>query len=147
MKKLILILTLAFLSQFAAAQSNELFKKDVIRMLEVSSAHTQFKEAKEQILTIIPKENHAAFLVEFEASLQPIYDKFAALYMKEFTHADIKSILKFMESPLGKKMNQKSSVIMQEVFASSQEWATGVKALVTKHMNVKGATPPPPMEN
>ncbi|MGX7667387.1 DUF2059 domain-containing protein [Flavobacterium pedocola] len=143
MKKLILFFIFVLSFQCISAQDKEAFRKDILKMLEVNKANSKFEEAKEQILKIIPKENHPAFLKEFNASTQPIYDKFVALYMKEFTHDDIKAMLKFFESPLGKKMSQKLVAINQEVYASSKEWADGLRGLVMKHMNTGAALPPP----
>ncbi|HSD13350.1 MAG TPA: DUF2059 domain-containing protein [Flavobacterium sp.] len=146
MKKLLLLFALLVSVQNIVAQNQEAFKKDILKMLEINRSNSQFNEAKEQILKMIPKENHKAFLKEFDESTQPIYNKFVELYMKEFTHDDIKDLLKFYDSPLGKKMSQKSTAITQEVFNYSQDWANGLKGLVMKYMNAGTSMPPPPSE-
>lgn len=146
-KQLIVLFITILISQIGGAQTNEAYRKDILKMLELSKTNSQFEEAKAQLVKMIPKENQAAFIVELNASIEPIYNKFVDLYMKEFSHEDIKSILKFYESPLGKKMNEKSSTITSQVYDYSKEWAEGVKTLVMKHMTVKGSLPPPPQNN
>ena len=83
---------------------------------------------------MIPEEKQAAFLVEFEAMLPKIYDASAKIYMEEYTKDDIKAMLAFYESPVGKKMAEKAEVISsksQEAMASVQG---DMQALVAKYM-------------
>ena len=83
---------------------------------------------------MIPEEKQAAFLVEFEAMLPKIYDASAKIYMEEYTKEDIKAMLAFYDSPVGKKIEEKAEVISsksQEAMASVQG---EMQALVAKYM-------------
>ncbi len=154
MKKVIVTLGIVLVSQFGFSQStnktktpelttssssptapvDEAFKQDVLKVIEKSGTGGQIAGAKKQILGMIPEEKQAAFLVEFEAMLPKIYDASAKIYMEEYTKDDIKAMLAFYESPVGKKMAEKAEVISsksQEAMASVQG---DMQALVAKYM-------------
>ena len=134
MKKLIVTFALVLVANLGMAQVNEAFKKDVLKMIELTGSAGQMKMAKDQILKMVPKEKHAAFLVEFESTLPALYDKMAGVMMTEYTHDDVKAILKFYETPVGKKMTDKSGVIAEKNLAASQEWAMGLQGMMMKYM-------------
>jgi len=134
MKKLILTFALVLVANLGMAQVNEAFKKDVLKMIELTGSEGQIKMAKTKYQTMIPKEKQTVFLVEFEATLPSLYDKMAAVYMQEYTHAEVKSVLKFYATPIGKKMTEKSEVIAEKNVAASQEWAMGLQGMMMKYM-------------
>ncbi|ESU21062.1 hypothetical protein FEDK69T_26170 [Flavobacterium enshiense DK69] len=134
MRKLILTFALVLVANMGMAQANDTFKKDVMKMIEVTGSANQMKVAKDQILKMVPKEKQAAFLVEFDATLPALYDKMAELFMQEYTQEDVKAILKFYESPIGKKMSQKSGVIAEKSMTLGQEWAMGLQGMMMKYM-------------
>jgi len=154
MKKLIVTFGIVLVSQFGFSQAattkttapalttsaapaapvDEAFKKDVLRVIEKSGTGGQIAGAKKQILGMIPEEKQAAFLVEFEAMLPKIYDASAKIYMEEYSKEDIKAMLAFYDSPVGKKIEEKAEVISsksQEAMASVQG---EMQALVAKYM-------------
>jgi hypothetical protein len=134
MKKLIVTFALVLVANFGMAQANDAFKKDVMKMIELTGSANQMKMAKDQILKMVPKEKQAAFLVEFDATMPSLYDKLAGVYMQEYTHDDVKAILKFYETPIGKKMTEKAGVIAEKNVAASQEWAMGLQGMMMKYM-------------
>ncbi len=134
MKKIVLTFALVLAAQIGMAQTNEAFKKDVLKVIEVTGSASQMKLAKDQILKMIPKEKQTAFLVEFDASLPSLYDKIAKVYMEEYSHNDIKQILKFYETPVGKKMTEKAGVIAEKNMAASQEWGSSLQGMMMKYM-------------
>lgn len=134
MKKLILTFAFVLVAQLGMAQVNEAFKKDVLKVIELTGSAGQLKMAKDQILKMVPQEKQGAFLVEFDATLPALYDKMAAVYMQEYTHDEVKAILKFYETPIGKKMTEKSTVIAEKNIGATQEWAMGLQAMMMKYM-------------
>jgi hypothetical protein len=117
-----------------AAPVDEAFKKDVIKVIEKNGSAGQLNSAKNQILGMIPEEKHAAFLVEFEALMPKVYDGIAKVYMEVYTKADIKTMLEFYESPVGKKMTEKAGEISEKSMASAQELNGEIQAMVMKYM-------------
>jgi uncharacterized protein len=134
MKKLILAFAFLLVANLGMAQTNEAFKTDVMKMIQLTGSAGQMKMAKDKILTMVPKEKQAAFLVEFESTMPALYDKMATIFMQEYTHDDVKAILKFYETPIGKKMTEKAGAIAEKNMAASQEWAMGLQGMMMKYM-------------
>ena len=133
MKKIVLTFAFVLAAQIGMAQTNEAFKKDVLKVIDVTGSAGQMKLVKDQIIKMIPKEKQAAFLVEFEATLPSLYDKIANVYMQEYTHEDIKQILKFYETPIGKKMTEKAGVIAEKNMTASQEGGSSLQGMMMKY--------------
>jgi hypothetical protein len=116
------------------APVDEAFKIDVLKVIERSGTAGQIAGAKKQILSMIPEDKQAAFLVEFEAMVSKIYDASAKIYMEEYNKEDIKAMLAFYESPVGKKMAEKSEAIMSKSQESMTSVQGDMQALVAKYM-------------
>jgi len=133
MKKLILLFVLAFSVQLTFAQ-DDAFKKDVLKLIKLNGSDAQMKMAKNQILQMIPTDKHAAFLVEFDATLPALYDKIAKVYMDTYTKEDVKAMLAFYDTPVGKKMQEKNGEILEKSQVAAQEWGQGLQSMLMKYM-------------
>lgn len=133
MKKIILTLVFA-LATFNVFAQDEALKKDVLKVIELSGSGGQMAAAKKQLLGMIPKEKQAAFLIEFDALMPKIYEASAKVYMEEFTKEDIKAMLAFYESPVGKKMAEKSEVIATKSQEGMAALQGEIQALMMKYM-------------
>ncbi|MFN8325324.1 DUF2059 domain-containing protein [Flavobacterium sp.] len=133
MKKIILTLVFA-LATFNVFAQDEALKKDVLKVIEMSGSGGQMAAAKKQLLGMIPKEKQAAFLIEFDALMPKIYEASAKVYMEEFTKEDIKAMLAFYESPVGKKMAEKSEVIATKSQEGMAALQGEIQALMMKYM-------------
>lgn len=153
MKKLILTLSLLAITHVGLSQTkkasakasetkevvvssngDEDFKKDVMKVIERSGSGGQLAAAKKQILTMIPEDKQAAFLVEFDALMPKVYETTAKIYMEEYTKEDIKAMLAFYESPVGKKMAEKAEVIAGKSQEAMMSLQGDIQALVMKYM-------------
>jgi hypothetical protein len=54
------------------------------------------------------------------------------------SEADLKEIIKFYESSVGKKLAQKTPVITQESMQAGQQWGQVIAGKVMKKMQEKG---------
>lgn len=133
MKKLIVTFALVLLAQVGFSQ-DEAFKKDVLKVIEMSGAANQMKSAKTQILQMVPKEKQAAFILDFDATMPALYDKIASIYMETYTKEDIKAMMAFYDSPVGRKINEKAGNILEKTQAAGKEWSEELQGLMTKYM-------------
>ena len=133
MKKIILALAFVLTTQFVAAQ-DAAFKADVMKVIKSSGATAQMDVAKKQIMAMVPEAKHAEFSKDFDASMPALYDKLAAIYMKEYTHAEVKEMIKFYESPVGKKIAEKAGILFEQSMLAGQEWGAGLQELMMKYM-------------
>lgn len=133
MKNFFLTVALVLVAQLGFAQ-DDVYKADAVKVLKLSGSGATMDAAKKQILGMIPEAKQAAFLVEFDAALPALYDKLAAIYMKEYTHADLKEMIKFYETPVGKKITEKAGVISEQSTVAGQEWGQGLQPMMMKYM-------------
>lgn len=133
MKKLILTFALVLVTQLGFSQ-DEAFKKDVLKVIEMSGAANQMKAAKDQILQMVPKDKQAAFILEFDGTMPGLYDKMAVIYMGIYTKEDVKAMLAFYESPVGKKINEKAGEMMEKTQAAGKEWGEQLQGMMMKYM-------------
>lgn len=133
MKKIIITLAVVLVANFGFSQ-DAAFKKDVMRVVENSPTVNQVKTAKTQILKQIPEDKKAAFITDFDATFPALYDKLATVYMETYTKEDIKAILAFYDSPIGKKMAEKEAGLNEKAQDSLKEWGEGLQAVMMKYM-------------
>ena len=134
MKKVIITLALILVAHLGFSQVDEAFKKDVLKVIERSGGGAQVNAAKKQVLAMIPAEKQTAFLVELDVILNKIQDETAKIYMQEYTKEDIKAMLAFYESPVGKKMTAKAEILSTKSQESMMSVQTDVQELMSKYM-------------
>lgn len=133
MKKLLLAVAFMLVAQMGIAQATDAMKADVKKLLEISGATAQMDAAKKQIITMIPAEKHVEFTKEFEASLVPVLKAQEDFYLKEFTIDDIKQMIKYYESPIGKKWVQKSALLNEANMKVYQDWSMELQGILMKY--------------
>jgi hypothetical protein len=131
MKKLLFVVAFAFAANFASAQDA---KSDVKKMMQLTGSNSQMEMAKKQVSGMIPADKKEAFLKEFDAVMKPFQEKQEKFYQTEFTADEIKQLIKFYESPLGKKYTEKNVKLSEQNMAASQEMMMQMQELMSKYM-------------
>jgi hypothetical protein len=132
MQKLFITLAFFFSTHFAMAQDD--FKADVLKVIQQSGAAAPMRSAKEQIMQNIPLTKRADFGKEFDATLPALYEKMTKVYMEVYTHEDVKQMLKFYDSPVGKKMAGSLDELTTKSMAAGEEWASELQGIMMKYM-------------
>ncbi|MEM8521463.1 DUF2059 domain-containing protein [Flavobacterium sp. PL12] len=132
MKKIVIAAAFMFVANIATAQDS--FKADALKVIEISGAAGPMQMAKEQIMQNIPEANKIEFSKDFDASLPSLYEKLAVIYMETYTQDDIKEMLKFYNSPLGKKISNSTGELYKKSTAAGQEWGAGLQGMMMKYM-------------
>lgn len=132
MKKVFLTFALIFLANMASAQDS--FKADALKVIELSGAAGPMQMAKEQILQSIPEAKKMEFSKDFDASLPALYAKLATIYMETYSAEDVKAMLAFYESPVGKKISASAGDLFKKSTAAGQEWGADLQAMMMKYM-------------
>ena len=133
MKKVVFTVAFAVLTAVSFAQDKP-SKADVIKVIEKSGAQGQMNAAKKQILAMIPADKQAAFLIEFETIIAKSQDKTADVYIAEYSKEDVKAMLAFYDSPVGKKMADKSEKIAEKSQESMMEIQGELQTMMMKYM-------------
>ena len=139
MKKVVLVVAFMLTAQLGIAQTavkaaDPIVKKDALRLLELSGANAQYEVAVNQIVKNAPADKQVEFKKEILESLKGLSEQIADIYTAEFTHEDIKAMIKYYESPIGKKAAAKAGVIAEKGQALGMEWAQTLQPIMMKYM-------------
>lgn len=136
---LILLLSLFFLSPLYA-QTSKAKTEDIKRLMEMTGAKniaTQFASAITQQMFMMLRAGNPeipdrafevmanelmAFFSEKMSAPGGLLDLTIPVYDKHFTHKEIKELLAFYESPIGKKVIQTLPQVTSESMAIGQRW-------------------------
>ncbi|HFS67820.1 MAG TPA: DUF2059 domain-containing protein [Flavobacteriia bacterium] len=132
MKKIILVAFLVVISLTTVAQDKDQFTKDTETLMEIM-IKPSFKPVIAQFSAMVTDDKKEAFTKEVEATMPELYENMAIIYMKEFSHDEIKELLKFYATPLGKKMAEKSIDLAQKGAMAGQNWGMKIQGLLGKY--------------
>ena len=133
MKKYIILVAFLLVSQLNFAQQDEELKKDALKVIELNGSKIQTQVLKEQFLSRVPKGKKAEFIKEFEGSLPEMYENQAKNYMRLYTKEDLKAMIAFYESPVGKKIQANAGEMSLRAQANGKEWIMKMQNLVNKY--------------
>lgn len=132
MRKLFIAASFLFAVQFASAQSAD-FKKDVVNYIKLSGAAAQVTAVLEPVMAQVPENKQADLKKDIDATLPSLYDKMADVMMKHYTHDDIKKMLEFYNSPVGKKIQEVTPKMTKDQMQAGQEWGMQLQGILMKY--------------
>lgn len=133
MKKLLFVVAFILAANAGMAQ-DAAFKADVKKLLQLSGANAQLEVAKKQVTAMIPAAKQTEFAKEYEKVIQPAIEAQEKFYLTEFTPEDVKQIIKFYESPVGKKIAEKATKQAESNMQTMQEMGMEMQGLMMKYM-------------
>lgn len=132
MKKLIICLAILF-AQFGIAQEETTPEiKDALKLMKLSNATVE--SSLQPIYSQIPEENLEAFKQEMQPVLDEMYLKLAKVAAEQYSHEDIKALLDFYETDLGKTMLEGQEEIFQASMQIGQEFSMELMPILQKYM-------------
>jgi uncharacterized protein len=128
------------------AQVNDAYKKTLRTMLQTGGTEETFQTAITQMFTMfkqqksnVPAEVWVDIEKEFsKTSLDELVDMLAPVYYKHLSMAEMEDIIKFYKTPAGKKLAEKTPLIMQESMQVGQEWGMRVGQAFQQKLQEKG---------
>lgn len=87
----------------------------------------------------VPPEFWDRFLEQARARRGELEEGYAALYDRHFSAAEIRELLAFYETPVGKRFLAVQPVLLREGIALGQEWGSRIGAEVGRTMGGEGA--------
>jgi hypothetical protein len=153
MKRLILaMLALALLcagpamAQQAQGEDAAAKQRDIRRLLEVTGSAqlgqqvlAQMMEAFKKASPEVPESFWNEMMKEFDSAT--MIDLIVPVYEKHLTHEDVKGLIAFYESPLGRKMTAALPVIAQESMQAGQQWGMDVARRVQQRLEERKKDP------
>jgi hypothetical protein len=83
---------------------------------------------------MIPADKQAEFIKEFDATVPAYMDAVEAFYTTEYTHDEVKQMIKFYETPVGKKLTAKAGLMMEKTVEAGQKWSMALQGIMMKYM-------------
>ena len=140
-----LLLTLSLLSEQVRAQSPA--KHDDIKQLLTLTgaraiglhASTQILEMYKRAHTDVPAEVWQEIWRDVEARIEEfVTERLVPIYDQHLSHEDIKGLIVFYESPLGKKLLQVMPLMSQESMLAGQAWGRDFAESVQQKLLERG---------
>lgn len=114
------------------AQENKVYETAMVKMLEVSKSMEAMKQLAPQITAAMKQQIGNAqvpesFWTELESKMVTMYDRIIhaliPVYQKYLSVEDIQEIIKFYETPVGKKLAASNTQIAMEAMPIAQQIA------------------------
>ena len=145
MKRLLFIVFMVVGCIIVNAQNSE-FEKDVAKLLEVNGNAANYDLAFDQLVAQykmmkpnVPQEFwEAARRDVFNVEIAELNKKMIPLYKKNFTHEEIKKLIDFYQSPLGKKLTEGTTKIGKESIQIAQTWGMELGGKLNSYLLQKG---------
>lgn len=147
MKKFISTLSLIFiLTNLSFGQTDNEYRETLQTMFKVSGSEEIYQTAISQMFTMfkeqyssVKEETWVSLEAEFKnTSINDLIELLTPTYQKHLTLEEIKGLIEFYETPVGKKYAQKSPLIMQESMQIGQQWGMKIGEEFAKKMKDKG---------
>lgn len=147
MKKLISTLSLFIIMTFVSfGQTHDDYKETLQKMLKISGSEESYHAAINQMFTMfkqqfsaVNEETWTSFEAEFKnTSINVLLELIVPVYQKHMTIEDLKELIKFYETPVGKKFALKTPLIVQESMQVGQQWGMKIGQDFAKKMKDKG---------
>lgn len=125
-----------------AEESSEDKTKDIRLLLELTGAEENSKQAIQNLINIMKKTAPAIsdeywknFMKNLKTDvminlLVPVYDKY-------FTHEDIKGMIEFYKTPLGKKIVSVQPSLTKDAMEIGQKWGIQISQQIMKDIQEK----------
>jgi uncharacterized protein len=143
MKKVLMFLLCVSIAVSVSAQNSPEKAKDIRKVMEISGAGVNGVQVMEtmvgqfkQALPDVPDEFWKEAMKEVSADA--LIDLIVPIYDKHFTHAEIKQLIAFYETPVGKKLSTTLPLITQEAMAAGQKWGEEIGQSVVEKLRKKG---------
>ncbi len=127
------------------AQTND-YDKDLEKLLQTNGSTAMYNIAFNQIKTAlkaqkpsVPDSLWVNLKTEvFDIEVKNLTKQMVPIYKKHFTHADVKDLITFYETPIGKKLTTKTPLITKDAMQISQPWAMSLMGKFNTWLTDKG---------
>jgi len=118
-------------------------RADIRRMMELTGAGKIGTQFMDQLITIFKQGKSGVsdkFWEDFQAEVDAneLVEMVIPIYEKYLTHDEIRGLIKFYESPVGKKLIEVQPKIMQESMMAGQKWGQQLGEKIANKLREQG---------
>ena len=133
----------------AAPAVDPAFEVDIRALLKATGAGSMGVQMMDQMITSLKPmapQLPGAFWddVRAEFNADELVNLVVPIYAKHLTHEDVKGLISFYESPVGRKMIAVQPVLMAESMEVGQAWGQEIALRVVAKMQGQAPVPPAP---
>jgi len=145
-KKTIIISLLLIVCLTTFGQTDKEYSKTLKKMFKASGTEESYTAVLKQMFTMFKQQYTNVEPVvwsdlekEFQkTSLNDLTKMLTPVYSKHLTLKDLKEIIVFYDTPVGKKLAKKTPLIMQESMQVGQQWGAKIVEDIMKKIKEKG---------
>ena len=130
-------------TQAPDAPADSEFRQDIRRLMELTGAGEMGTQVMDQMIGMfqqsnlgVPPEFWESFMAEVDAD--ELVELVVPIYERHLTHEDVKGLIAFYETPLGRKMVAKQPQIIQESMLAGQTWGQRIGEEVVSKLQEQG---------
>ncbi len=147
MKKFLVTAVILLISvSLSSAQSISSYNTTLKKMIKVAGTEAAFSTAIKQMFVMfrqqspkVPESVWTEFSQEFsKTSIDDLVEMLSPVYQKQFSEADLIQIIAFYETPIGRKLAEKTPIITQESMQAGQQWGMKIGQKVMEKLKAKG---------
>lgn len=131
MKNLLIVFVLLVVS-VSNAQEKSAYEKDTYMLVEMLSKPA-FGSVIDQFTAYVNEDNVETFKKEVEATLPTLYASLTEIYLEEYSHEEVKELLKFYNTDLGKKVASNSAKLAMKGQVVGEKWGMKLQDIMAKH--------------
>jgi hypothetical protein len=145
-KKFLVLALFLTISTVTFGQVDKEYTQTLKKMFEVSGSEESYQSAIKQMINMY-KQQYSNVKVDvweelekefLKTSLDNLTEMLAPVYQKYMNLEDLHELIKFYQTPTGKKFAQNTPLIVQESMQVGQEWGRKVGQDFTQRMKEKG---------
>ena len=134
-------------AQGTAAASKNTKEAAIRRLLDVTGVARMGVQVMDTLIDSFRKGSPAVpqqFWTEFRSEIraQDVVDIVVPIYDRHFSEDEVRGVLAFYETPVGKRLLEKQPVIMQESMQAGQEWGRILAQKAAARLKEKGYQAP-----
>ena len=140
--KLFLVSIMLFAGATAFAQTDP-FESDILKMQQINGSSgttdAMFSQIVAQLKSAKPDVTEAKWAAlkkdVFDVEVKDLQKMLVPVYKKYFTPEEVKAIIAFYESPVGKKLAGQTPQITTESMQVTQQWGMGLFGKIQSYLN------------
>jgi hypothetical protein len=147
MKKTLTTLAFAFaIISTSFAQADAAYTRSLKKMFEASGTEQTFETAITQMMGMFKQQMpdvDASLWGDMEkeflkTSINDLVEMLAPVYIKYMTQEDLDEMIRFYQSPVGKKFAKNTPLIMQESMQVGEQWGQQIGVKMEQRLKEKG---------
>jgi hypothetical protein len=133
MKKILLLVAfICFSITINAQEVVDAYTADAQKLVKIVS-ESAFTPVIDQFSGMVAEDKKDDLVADIKATFPELFAAMAEIYKEEFSHNEIKELLAFYDTPVGKKLAAKTGDLSQKGMAAGQAWGMKLQGILQKY--------------